>query len=296
VGRPFSDFRPRRDARAVRYGRAVDEPRSERFTTPDLDGVHLHAMHWGEPAGALVVLVHGGGANGHWWAHLAPMLASSFHVVAFDFRGHGESDFPAEIRPGDFERDLHALLDHLGAPEPVLVGHSMGGEIVLRVAAAGRVRPRALVLVDLARGGSPRGRRLVRRALTIRHAYPTLEEAVSRFRFVPPAIHADEALRKAIAARSVHRETDGRWSFKADPKWLDAVPTGPVREADITCPALLLRGSESGLCSEEGAKTLVAALPRGRLATLPRAGHHVHLDAPEATAREIRHFLHGLSL
>jgi pimeloyl-ACP methyl ester carboxylesterase len=57
---------------------------------------------------------------------------------------------------------------------------------------------------------------------------------------------------------------------------------------------LLLRGDESGLCSEEGAQALVAALPHGRLVTLPRAGHHVHLDAPEATAREIRRFLHSL--
>lgn len=271
------------------------EPRSERFTTPELDGVHLHAMHWGESGHPPVVLTHGGGANGHWWAHLAPSLATSFHVVALDFRGHGESDFPDAIRPGDFERDLLALLEHLGAPDPALVGHSMGGEVALRVAAAGRARPRGAVLLDVARGGSPRGRRLVRRALTIRHAYATREEAVDRFRFVPPAVHADEALREAIAARSVHREADGRWSFKADPKWVDAAPSGPVREADVACPVLLLRGDESGLCSEEGAKALVAALPRGRLATLPRAGHHVHVDAPEAAAREIRRFLHALS-
>lgn len=270
------------------------EPRGERFTTPDLYGVHLHAMHWGEAGGPLVVLTHGGGANGRWWAHLAPSLARSFHVVALDFRGHGESDFPDAIRPGDFERDLHALLDHVGAPEPALVGHSMGGEVVLRVAASGRVRPRAAVLVDVARGGSPRGSRLLRRALTIRHAYASREEAVERFRFVPPSVHADDALRETIAGASVHREPDGRWSFKADPKWIQAAPSGPGHETDVACPVLLLRGDESGLCSEEGARALVAALPHGRLVTLPRAGHHVHLDAPEATAREIRRFLHEL--
>lgn len=270
------------------------EPRSERFTRPELDGVHLHATHWGEGADRTVVLAHGGGANGHWWAHLAPDLATSHHVVALDFRGHGDSDFPETIRPGDFESDLEALLDHLGAPDAALVGHSLGGAVALRVAAAGRARPRGAVLIDVARGADPRGRRLLRRALTIRHAYRTREEAVERFRFVPQAVHADDALRREIAARSVHRDSDGRWSFKADPAWVDAVPSDRVDARRVACPVLFLRGAESGLCSEEGAKALVAELPHGRLATVPRAGHHVHLDAPEATVHEIRHFLHDL--
>lgn len=271
------------------------EARGERFTRPELAGVRLHALHWGEPDRPAVVLVHGGGANGHWWAQIAPALAASFHVVALDFRGHGDSDFPHALREGDFQDDLHALLAHLETPRAALVGHSMGGEVVLRVAAEGRVAPRGVVLLDLARGRSDRDRRLLRRALTIRHAYRTREEAIERFRFVPPAVHADDALRRTIAARSVHPDGAQRWSFKADRGWVDAVPRGPLREADVRSPVLFLRGAESGVCSEEGARALVSALPHGRLVTVPRAGHHVHLDAPEATAHEIRHFLAELS-
>jgi pimeloyl-ACP methyl ester carboxylesterase len=92
----------------------------------------------------------------------------------------------------------------------------------------------------------------------------------------------------------VHQEGDGRWSFKADPAWVGAVPSGPVREADVRCPVLFVRGAESGVCTEEGARELVTALPHGRLVTIPRAGHHVHVDAPDDTAREVRRFLHDL--
>jgi len=272
----------------------VAEPRSERFTRPELDGVRLNAVSWGGPDRPVVALAHGGGANVHWWTRLAADLATAFRVVALDFRGHGDSDFPDAIHPGDFESDLHALLAHLEAPDAALVGHSLGGEVVLRVAAAARVRPRGVVLIDLARGGNPRGRRMLRRALTIRHAYRTAEEAVERFRFVPPAVHADDALRREIASRSVHRDADGRWSFKADPAWVGAVPTEPVDAGKVPCPVLVVRGAESGLCSEEGARELVTALPHGKLVTVPRAGHHVHLDAPEATAREVRRFLQHL--
>jgi pimeloyl-ACP methyl ester carboxylesterase len=310
--RPFRGF-PRVTAAARPcYGRIVSDPsdhrselasaaRSERFTLPRLGGVHLHALYWGDPSAPPVVLAHGGGANAWWWEHLAPALAISFHVAALDFRGHGESDFPDAIPPGSFQEDLRALLAHLGEsgpdavrPAPVLVGHSMGGEVVLRVAAEAGTKPRGLVLLDLARGRSDRARRVMRRALTIRHAYRSREEAIERFRFLPPAVHAEEALRRQVAARSVHQDPDGRWSFKADPRWVDALPTEAVRPADVTCPTLFLRGSESGVCSEEGAKDLVTALPHARLVTVPRAGHHVHIDAPKATLREIRHFLHEL--
>ncbi|NNL67618.1 MAG: alpha/beta fold hydrolase, partial [Myxococcales bacterium] len=146
----------------------MSDARSERFTRDELGGIHLHAMHWGEVGRPVCVLAHGGGANGHWWAHLAPALATSFQVVALDFRGHGESDFPERLAEGDFQADLLALLAHLEAPDAILVGHSMGGEVVLRVAAGALARPRGGVLIDLARGRSDRSRRLLRRALTIR--------------------------------------------------------------------------------------------------------------------------------
>ena len=85
------------------------------------------------------MLLHGGGANAHWWDHLAPELARSFHVVALDFRGHGDSDYPDPER-GAFNWDLRALLDHLAAPDAVLVGHSMGAAIALEHAARSRGR------------------------------------------------------------------------------------------------------------------------------------------------------------
>ena len=49
--------------------------RSERFTTPALDGVTLHAIQHGDPARPKLVLLHGGGANAHWWDDVAPALA-----------------------------------------------------------------------------------------------------------------------------------------------------------------------------------------------------------------------------
>ncbi len=84
--------------------------RPDRFTTPALAGVSLHAIHRGEESRRKLVLLHGGGANAHWWDHVAEPLAKHLHVVALDFRGHGDSYYAASLETGAFLRDLEALL------------------------------------------------------------------------------------------------------------------------------------------------------------------------------------------
>jgi len=91
-------------------------PRSQRFFQKKGGGPALHALHWGEVGRPPLVLLHGGGANAHWWDHLAPCLADLFHVVALDFRGHGESEFPEELTPGAFGADVEAHRGARGLP------------------------------------------------------------------------------------------------------------------------------------------------------------------------------------
>jgi len=266
--------------------------RSERFTTPALGGVHLHAIHHGGPAGPTLVLLHGGGANAHWWDHLAPTLARRFHIVALDFRGHGDSDHPDALETGAFHRDLEALLEHLEAPAAALIGHSMGGHVALDHAArrGGEDRPRALVAVDVARGGSRRARRLTRLALAVRRTYRTREDAIARYRFLPPAPGASEALRHRVAAHSV-REVNGRFGFKFDPRWFGLPPLRPADLSEIATPTLLVRGAESTLLAAEAAADLVRGIPGARLVEIAGAGHNVHLEEPDAFLEAVIPFL-----
>lgn len=266
-------------------------PRSERFTESALGGVRLHALHWGVPGRPVVVLLHGGGANAHWWDHLAERLAARFTAVALDFRGHGDSDHPAERARGDFERDLAALLAHLGAPDAALVGHSMGAHVALSHAAqAPAPLPRALVLVEPTRGAPPRDRRRMRLALAVRRTYATREQAIDHYRFLPPAPRAPEALRRHIAGHSV-REEDGRFAYKFDPRWFALPPAERPELSRVTSPALVLRGAESALLTAAGAAELASELPRARVVEIAEAGHNLHLEQPEAFLAAVLPFL-----
>ncbi len=270
------------------------EFRSHDFKTSD--GIRLHCLHWKpsidtgvEPENP-ILLLHGGGANAHWWDHLAGGMATRRHVYALDFRGHGDSEHPEKRFVGAFNTDLEAMLSWLGREDVILIGHSLGAGVVLDHASR-FAATRGIVLVDLARGAKPGSGRRTRLALALRRTYATRDEAIDRFRFFPDASHADEKIRVYIAERSVQLEPDGRFGYKFDPGWF-TLPSRPRPDlARVHCPSLLVRGAESALLSNEAAVDLVAQLAIGRLVEIPEAGHHVLIDQPDRLLAALQDFI-----
>ncbi len=253
--------------------------------------VRLHCLEW-SPAGshegddAPIVLLHGGGANAHWWDHLIDGLPGSGLRYALDFRGHGDSDFPEQREVGAFNLDLEAMLAWLGREDVHLIGHSLGAAVAFDHASH-FLSTRSAVLIDLARGGERGSGRRARLALALRRTYASRDEAIDRFRFLPESSHAEDDLRRAIATHSVREEPDGRFGYKFDPAWF-GLPARPRPDPkDVACPVLLVRGEESRLLSDEAARELVAALPDGELAVVPDAGHHVAVDRPDVLLERV---------
>lgn len=275
------------------------QPTSRFFETRD--AVRLHVLDWrgrDEPtrprADSPLVFLHGGGANAHWWDHLAGPLSAGRAVYALDFRGHGDSDHPPDRRVGAFNDDLEGLVAWLGREDVILVGHSLGATVALDHASR-FAATRALVLVDLARGGSPEIGRRARLALSLRRTYRTRNDAIERFRFLPESSRANEALRASIAAHSVREEGVGRFGYKFDPGWFGLPSRPPPDLGQIRCPTLLVRGGESTLLTREAATAFVESLrsarPPARQVEIPEAGHHVLVDQPERLRVVLEEFL-----
>jgi len=272
---------------------APNPPRTHRFTTLDTPSIALHRLEWGDSDAPVLIFLHGGGANAHWWDHIAPSFADRFYVNALDFRGHGDSEHPEELRVGAFNEDLEALVADLGREDVILAGHSMGGHVAVDHAAR-HPAVRALVAIDVARGGSSRSRRAARLALALRRTYRTREEAIERFRFMPEAAHASDALRRDIAAQSVQCEPGGRWGYKFDARWFGLPPRPKPVLTNVLCPTLIVRGEESRLLSHEGALAFASELPDARIHEVAGAGHHVQIDRPEAFCAVLHEFLDPL--
>src|SRR3954470_5966263 len=84
-------------------------------------GTRIAADSWGDPKGPLVLLQHGGGQTRHAWKNTGAHLgAAGYHAVAFDARGHGDSDWAPD---GNYTQDamvddLLCIIETLGDPRP----------------------------------------------------------------------------------------------------------------------------------------------------------------------------------
>jgi pimeloyl-ACP methyl ester carboxylesterase len=96
-----------------------------------------------------IVLVHGWGCDHTVFAAQEKFFGNTHRVITVDLRGHGESDAPeGSYTMAEFADDLAWLCHKLSLVKPVLVGHSMGGNVLLELAARYPDTPDALILID----------------------------------------------------------------------------------------------------------------------------------------------------
>ena len=260
--------------------------------TASLDGVPIAYRTWGGHAERGIVLVHGGGAHSRWWDHIAPLLSAERRVIAIDLSGHGDSGRRESYSFDAWAREVLAVTADAGlATPPVVIGHSMGGIVTLRLAATSGSRIEGAVIVDSPlRDPAPEERAAQRqRVFRQLRRYPTREAILARFRPVPdqPVLHyvADH-----VAAMSI-RQVDGGWTWKWDPGVFNSrgTPAEPLTKLD--CRAALFR-AEHGILSAEMSDRIYDRL--GRVAPvieIPVAGHHIMLDQPIALVAALRTLL-----
>jgi len=247
---------------------------------------------WGAPGRPLVVLLHALGCHRGWWEWAAPLLAERYLVVAPVFRGHGDSPGADDYGSKAYAEDVERPRQRLGAGPCALVGHSMGGYVALTVAARNIIRLKAAVVADM-KTDAPQQELADLRAASLKpsRTYPTLEDAMARYRLAP-SDHVVPPERLAAAARQSYRQLpDGTWTEKFDRRALAIDPLAPGDlAARLTCPALFVRGEHSQVMPAEPAAELAAAA-KAQLITMPGLHHHLPLENPEGIAAEVTAFL-----
>lgn len=260
----------------------------------------LACFVWGEEGAPTVALVHGNGAHAGWWAPVLPYLMPAWRVLAFDLRGHGESDWaePPRYRLVDYVGDLLAVLDAL-APAPVpLVGHSMGGRVAVQLAATTPGLVAALALLDTRL--DPVDPRLAARyrgrvaGTREGRTYPTREAAVAAFRFVPDEPDVAPAIIRALADRAVIERAPGEWTFRFDRGVLtvDGDQAGDLHRhlETIGCPVFVGAGAASWVLGPRERELVQRLVPHATLRVFPGA-HHFLLHRPDEVGPRLRAFL-----
>jgi magnesium chelatase accessory protein len=128
----------------------ADWPHRESSRFVEAAGFRWHVQQMGPQDAPALLLIHGTGAASHSWRGLAPLLAKHYRVVAPDLPGHGFTQSPRAHRlslPG-MAADLAALVRVLGVSPQIVVGHSAGAAIAVRMCLDGAIAPRLLVSLN----------------------------------------------------------------------------------------------------------------------------------------------------
>jgi pimeloyl-ACP methyl ester carboxylesterase len=287
-------------------------------------GLRYHTHHWGDaslatPERPPLVMMHGWmdvGASFQFAVDaLAALEGPSRWIIAADWRGYGLTEAPPTDSYWfpDYLGDLDALLDALGMAGPIdLLGHSMGGNVVMLYAG---LRPQRIRrLVNLEGFGMPPTApedappRLIEWLNDLKEPqslrdYASAGEVAERLMKNNPLLSADKAA--WLAPHWARAGADGRWHILGDPAHKRRNPILSRREETleawkrITAPVLWLEGDQTKAPmswssryprSEFESRLAVLNVPLQR-AVLSPAGHMLHHDQPEALAGHLSRFL-----
>ncbi len=282
--------------------------------------VRYRIRRWSSPSPAsaqrpALLLTHGWMDVGASFQFMVDHLADDRQVIALDWRGFGGSAGPAPVDSfwfPDYLGDLDALVDQLWPDAPIdLLGHSMGGNIVMSYAGLRPSRIRRLVnlegfgLPETSPQGAPA--RLLQwldelKAPQTLRSYASAEEVAERLFRNNPRLRPEHGA--WLAREWAQPGDDGRWHVLGDPAHKRVNPVLYRREEALACwraitaPVLWVEGADTKVgrgwgdryprSDFEARLGVIAQLKR---VVLDDCGHMLHLDQPEVLARVVEEFL-----
>jgi pimeloyl-ACP methyl ester carboxylesterase len=247
----------------------------------DREGLMIHYEEHGR--GPAILLSHGFGATLRMFDPQAEVLARRFRVIAWDMRGHGESDSPEDSAAYSQDatvEDMAALLRQLGVDRAILGGMSLGGTMSLAFRQRYPERVRALILIDTGPGFKSEAPRQRWNDYAEGAAKALEQEGLSAL------------LQSAEVAASKHRSARGlamaaRGMMKQHgTRLIESLPA-------IEVPTLILVGANDGAFLA-AADVMARKIPGAVKQVIPDAGHAANLDQPQLVNDAICAFLEKL--
>lgn len=269
----------------------------------EVKGCSIHYLAWEPDDGVAqrggILFVHGGGANAHWWSHIAPFFKAGYRVASIDLSGMGDSGNRDEYNATLRAEEIRAVIEDADlGPKTYLVGHSFGGFMSMRYAALYGDSLAGLVIADspLYPPGEDEGQRARANPMGAIRVYPTFEEAVARFRLRPRQPCDNDYIVEYIARHSIKAMKSGAgkggWIWKFDTNAMSGRRFAePFHEhlAAANCPSALFIAAESALVTDEMAAYTHGLMgPGAPLVVIPAAHHHLILDQPLAFVAALR--------
>jgi esterase len=243
-------------------------------------------------AGRPLVILHGLLGSARNWAAPAKQLGEDFRVFVLDLRNHGRSPWAATMAFDEMAGDVLAFILRHELRDAVLIGHSLGGKVAMRLALTRPEQIARLVVVDVAPVAYEHGFAayieamqavglggLGRRADADAALKPAIPEAGIRSFLLQNLVQGDHGLAWRVNLGALADGMDRLMGFPRE-------AATPYRG-----PTLFLAGAHSDYVRPEHRALIGRLFPSAEFATIEGAGHWVHAEAPAAFMAAVEGFL-----
>lgn len=260
------------------------------------NGINVSYLEEGSPNGNPLIFIHGFPFNKKMWKKQLSALKETHRCIAYDVRGHGESERGvAQFSIPQFADDLFFFMDALKIEKALIVGLSMGGYIALHAIEKQPGRIAGLVLCD------------TQCAADSDEAREKRKKTIAFIQKNGLAVYAEESLKNLFAPASFTTKKDEVTFIKntilKTPAENICFTLQALADRKETCsslpqikvPVYILVGKEDKITSPEVARKMQALINDSSLHIIEGAGHLSNLENPEEFNKQLKTFLTGIS-
>mgnify|MGYP003964443869 FL=1 len=274
--------------------------------------LRLHYVDWGNEGAPPMLLVHGGRDHCRNWDWVAEAFRDEYHIIAPDLRGHGDSQWSmgGSYTMPEYVYDIAHLVQQKNMAPVTILSHSLGGMISLQYAGLYPDSVKSITAIE-GLGSSPANlaknagktidTRLNEWAEELKklsgrtpRRYASLEDAFRRMQEENP--HLTEEQARHLTVHGATQNEDGTYSWKFDNYVRIFRPYGLTTDdvrhlwSRITCPTLLVRGTESW-ATDPAQDGRLEPFQNATVAAIEGAGHWAHHDRLDVFLDHVRKHL-----
>ncbi|MCK6262183.1 alpha/beta fold hydrolase [Vibrio sp. ZSDE26] len=244
-----------------------------------------------EGSGQTLVLLHGLFGNLDNLGLLARDLVKDYQVLSVDLRNHGLSFHSDKHSYHTMAEDVVDLLSHLGLSNVILIGHSMGGKVAMKVTELIQARVQKLIVLDMAPVSYT-----VHRHENVLYGLQAVIDAKPSNRSDAISLMSEhieiEGVRQFLS-KSLYRVNDAMaWRFNVD-AIIDNYwgILGWHTLSAIEVPTLFVKGEQSDYLLAEHQADIQKQFPNAKAHIVSNTGHWLHAEKPKEVIRVIRNFI-----
>ncbi|MDC7226446.1 MAG: alpha/beta hydrolase [Spirochaetales bacterium] len=267
----------------------------------EIDGITVHYKETGD-GNPEILMLHGLMANTGVWDYIVPQLSSNYRCIAYDRPAFGLTERPEVTEennpysPEKAETQTLEFISKLQMKNPVLLGHSAGGNLALRLAIKYPEKFSSLILISpgiYTEIPPPLIRQLMelglfkKMSIEVIRSFPNQIDRLLAGNYFNPELITSEMKENYLQPSLLENWDQALWEYLIAQD--DSIIAERLKEIEL--PVLIIQGREDEVVPPSDNKKAAGILPNAELLFLENCGHVAHEEQPDAVAAAVKAFI-----